>query len=108
MVITHHLAAFFKAAFVEAFLGAVIPIQSCEVDPFQASASENMVQEQIDGLHPVALVPVIAVADHDTKLGLALNVIDIIINAIADMFSVQSIHTEFEPATNRLGAGSNE
>ena len=77
-----------EIAFCETSLRADIPLQRMQIDSFKRCCTEDMIYEGIDHFGPIAFAPVVAVTDHDPQFSLPTAHIDVVVHAVADMFTL--------------------
>ncbi len=101
-----HLAAGGEAAFGEAALRPLVPVQRLEVEPLQVRGGEDVADQGVDDVGAVALVPIVTVAEHDTHLGLAVLVVDVVAGAVANVPAFQGVHSQGKaPVTDAAQGG---
>ena len=79
---------FCKAAFFEAFLGSSVPIQGLQVNSLEVCLVENMIDQGGYGISPIALIPVVTVANHNTQFGFAFSLINVRLCANTNMLTI--------------------
>ena len=100
--ISGDLTAFREPALFEALLGAYVPVQCRQIDFFQRNLVKDMFEKQVYGFRPVTPVPVVTIANHNPHFGFGFGFIDIVIDAIPDVLSVQGFHGEFMSSGYRV------
>ncbi len=81
-------AADYKTAFLEASLGADIPVKGAQVNPAGIGVLEKSTHQRLDYICTVASAPVVPFSDKDAELEFLLNVVDVKAAAVSNMLAI--------------------
>ena len=91
-----------EASFCKRRSGTVIPTQGMEVDPLDARIEEYVAEYGVNDIPAIALIPVIAITDHDPEFGLPFALVNIVVHHIANVFAVERIDRQSNGPGRRI------
>ena len=94
MAILLQVSARGETAFSKASLRPIVAVQGLEVDSLELCLVEDKVEQGGNGIGTIAFIPVVTVANHDTQFSFTSSVTDVVISAVADVFTVGGVYGE--------------
>jgi len=91
-----------KAAFGKTILCPEVPVQGMQVNLRNTERFEDMIQQSIDSLNTVALVPVTSVPNHNAYFHLAHVLVKVKIHTVADLFAFVRFNSKTTTVGRRI------
>ena len=88
VAITFQCTAVGEAGFLEAAVSTVIMFEGLQINPLEVGISKNIIYQGFHSHGAVALVPIVAITDHDPDFRLFGLAVDIVPDAVTDVGTI--------------------